>query len=450
MTETIEEAKKTEGGIEYPASAYAYVPDKDQPSTWKLRLWQDPEQKITKSQLGRASAALSPGGFRGNRVEIPSDDLPAVKQKVRRAYKSLGVADEDIPRWVKESESRALVADYVPLAESSYDSTKGEVTLTIIKPGFNVSKQRYYPQEMLQRDYSIFEGVKMYADHPTPLDEKQRPERSVRDWVATLGTPWAEADGTIKAKAKVVETWLAEKLARLRDAGMLQDMGVSINAVGSASAATIEGYKTKLVERLIRARSVDFVTEAGAGGGVDLYESAVTDADVDLIDADQLKERRPDIVELIESQIRIETQKELKQMNEIETQLKEAQTQVETATKENTDLKAKLAELETGAKKAAAMAMLAESLVEVKDLPEAAMKRIRERFAGAVDITKEQIAEAVKAERDYITEIRGASKVKGMGPVKGDDQGITREALKESWKRLHPEWTDKQIEDACR
>lgn len=71
---------KTEDGVPYPAEAFAYVPDPEKPSTWKLRLWEDPEKKETPRQAGLAIAALSPGGFRGNRVEIPSEDLPKVNR----------------------------------------------------------------------------------------------------------------------------------------------------------------------------------------------------------------------------------------------------------------------------------------------------------------------------------------------------------------------------------
>lgn len=96
---------KTEDGKQYPAQAYAYVPDPQSPSTWKLRLWESPELKVTRAQLGRAAAALSPGGFRGNRVEIPADDLPKVKAKIRAAYRALGVKDDEIPRWVMSDET---------------------------------------------------------------------------------------------------------------------------------------------------------------------------------------------------------------------------------------------------------------------------------------------------------------------------------------------------------
>ncbi|PYX38252.1 MAG: hypothetical protein DMG75_04445 [Acidobacteria bacterium] len=68
-------------------------------------------------------------------------------------------------------------------------------------------------------------------------------------------------------------------------------MGISIRAVGEASKANIEGMDTNCVEALLRARSVDFVTYAGAGGQVEAMESAQNrDNDVDLVESSARKE----------------------------------------------------------------------------------------------------------------------------------------------------------------
>ena len=116
-----QELVKTEGGVKFPRAAYAYTPS-DNVSEWKLRLWEDLTQKVTRKQLGAASAALSPGGFRGQRVDIPREDLPAVKRKIRAEYRKLDVEDEDMPKWVKESESRHILANYISLEEATIGS----------------------------------------------------------------------------------------------------------------------------------------------------------------------------------------------------------------------------------------------------------------------------------------------------------------------------------------
>lgn len=96
---TGKEVTKVEGGVKYVASDYAYVPSTDKPSTWKLRLATERSGNITAEQLGRAAAAFSPGGFRGNRVQLPADAVARVKARVRSEYEKLGVTR--IPDSVK-------------------------------------------------------------------------------------------------------------------------------------------------------------------------------------------------------------------------------------------------------------------------------------------------------------------------------------------------------------
>lgn len=96
-----EKAIKRENGLDYPARDFAYVPDPNMPSSWKLRLTEEPG-KVTVSQLGRAAAAMSAGGFRGNRAQIPPAALSAVKRRIRAEYLRLGVSEQKIPASVKE------------------------------------------------------------------------------------------------------------------------------------------------------------------------------------------------------------------------------------------------------------------------------------------------------------------------------------------------------------
>lgn len=93
---------KTEGGKKYYASDYLYVPDRNKPSTWKLRIADGGTGKVTIAQLGRAAAAFSAGGFRGNQVELPSGESSRIKAKLRAKYKSLGVKEEDMPESIRK------------------------------------------------------------------------------------------------------------------------------------------------------------------------------------------------------------------------------------------------------------------------------------------------------------------------------------------------------------
>lgn len=99
------------------ASDYAYVPDPENKSTWKLPI-------DTPEHISAAAAALSPGGFRGNRVEIPEADRAAVVARVRAAWLKANPdkSQDDMPESLKKKEDdemsdKAELAKYKALAE---------------------------------------------------------------------------------------------------------------------------------------------------------------------------------------------------------------------------------------------------------------------------------------------------------------------------------------------
>ena len=371
-------------------------------------------------------------------MQIPAADLPAVKRKIRAEYRKLDVGPEEMPRWVKETETRERILDFVDLTEATFD--KGRATVIVIKAGFNATEDRYYPAEMLRRDYGIFEGMKMYADHPTKEEDDARPERSIKDWVATLTEVKCDDKGTVTGIAEIVEPWLMSKLAALREKGMLSEMGISINALGWATKGTIEGKETLIVEKLDACRSVDFVTEPGAGGVVTLYESD-RDQDIDLIELSTLKDKRPDLVKAIEATVRAEVTKEVKKAMENEERIKELEAELEDKTKELGDLKEAAEKAEKEKAIAEAQAIIKEA-VDKAELPDAAKERLIERFKDAE--TADGIEEAITSETDYIAQLAEAGKVKGMGPSKTDPEA-DKKALTESVKKAHPDWDDEAV-----
>lgn len=110
---TFAKATKREDGQDFPPQAFAYVPDPESPSTWKLRLWDDLTQRETAAQVGRAVAALGPGGFRGNQVQLPDADRPQVVAKIRAAWRRVNDPDRDLPEVLKTHDERvgATMAD---------------------------------------------------------------------------------------------------------------------------------------------------------------------------------------------------------------------------------------------------------------------------------------------------------------------------------------------------
>jgi len=93
---------RVESGIAFPAEAYAYIPDASDPWSWKVRLWEDLEKRVTPAQLGRAAAAVPGSGLRGRRAAIPPEHLATVKARIRESYRVLKIREDDIPPHLAE------------------------------------------------------------------------------------------------------------------------------------------------------------------------------------------------------------------------------------------------------------------------------------------------------------------------------------------------------------
>lgn len=174
------------------------------------------------------------------------------------------------------AESAEITSEAVPLTEAA-----ASVPIKIISPGWGSSG--YYPAAVLQRDGpNVFKaGMHMYVDHPTPQEEAQRPERSLKGLAAVLESDarWQENGKQgpgLYATAKLFgdhEAAIKERAAHI---------GVSIRAMGQAKQGEAEGRKGAIIEAITAGRSVDFVTLPGAGGAI-LSESrgAITQPAID-------------------------------------------------------------------------------------------------------------------------------------------------------------------------
>lgn len=378
MPTLVAEATKTEDGQEFPASDYAYVPDPDRPSTWKLRLTSRPGGPPDPRIVGMAVAALGPG-FRGNRVEIPPEDLPAVKRRVRaawlRAHPDKG--PDDLPDVLRESDAVVTVESTpVLLSEATVQrlAERPSATVRLISPGWGSSG--YYSREVLQKAANRFRpGTLMFVNHPTDREEQERPEGDLRDLAGVLVTSarWQDdPEPGLYAEVKMLPPYRD----LLREAAPY--IGVSIRARGKAREGEADGRKGTIIEAIEDVLSVDWVTVPGRGGKVvDLYEAARR-----VEESETMEDDMPDTIELQEA--------------------------LSAAEAERDALRAEVERLRDELRAVKVEQAVAQEVAALTGLPEAARKRIAEAVVAAKpepDKVAEAVAEAAKREVEYLREV---------------------------------------------
>jgi uncharacterized protein (DUF305 family) len=144
---------------------------------------------------------------------------------------------------------------------------------TAIQPGLNRSGNRVYPKETLAKAVPLFVGKKMYVDHPSAFEQRNRPERSFRDAAAKITEAWVNPQGGIDYRAVVFDPPTLEKLALMKKVGALDAMGTSVNYAGMATEIVHEGRAVDNIDSIDELNSLDFVTEPGAWGDIARMES---------------------------------------------------------------------------------------------------------------------------------------------------------------------------------
>lgn len=319
---------------------------------------------------------------------------------------------EPVGTTTAEAADVEVAGDVVPLVEKAV-RRDGSVALKLIQPGWGSSG--HYSAEMLERDgpKAFKAGLHMYVDHPTAAEEAERPERSVRDIAAVLTSDarWlaeGPAGPGLYADAKVRSDFQKplEELA--------PHIGVSIRALGKAKAGEAEGKKGPVIESIVAAKSVDFVTVPGAGGQVlSLFESA--------------RGRQSTSATTEESQVTDEEARALREAN--------------------TAAVGRIAVLEARLIEADARALVTAALAS-SGLPEVARARLVPQLtaspplaeAGGLDAAAltARVTEAVAAERAYIASVGGSGQVRGFGASAATEQTAEQReaALLEGFRRL--------------
>ena len=188
------------------------------------------------------------------------------------------------------------------LQEAVYDEDTKLLSGIILETGLS-KNGNFYPSDTITDAANKFVGVKCFIDHQRDGNVGQR---SIRDVCGVVEECRAES-GKLRALIRISEShdWIASMV----NEGILGD--VSINALGRTKLNRRDGRVVREVTEISKAYSVDFVTEAAAGGrvGALLRESAGFSEGLRLIEnmtLSELSESRPDLVERLKDELPIE------------------------------------------------------------------------------------------------------------------------------------------------
>ena len=157
-----------------------------------------------------------------------------------------------------------------PVVEATPDA-KGRIRVILITPGWGSSG--YYPAEVLEqavRDKVWPAGTQCFIDHPGEFENRDRPERSVRDLAAVLTEDPVWTGSAVEADAQLMPA----HAETLRQPEMADAIGMSIRASADVEMGEAEGRRGRIVKKIVYGESVDFVTRAGRGGRYQVIESA--------------------------------------------------------------------------------------------------------------------------------------------------------------------------------
>jgi hypothetical protein len=155
----------------------------------------------------------------------------------------------------------------------------GLIPLVVIRPGLGRGKGSHlYEADMLARNAPVFQGWKMYVDHQSPEAKKVQGglPRSMRDLGGFVKEAWWDPSySTPKDAERGHQTGAVLGLAKPTKfmRSLIEDIPEAVGASISASATSVRptvhnGKQVWLVEGIQPKGSVDWVTEAGAGGQV--------------------------------------------------------------------------------------------------------------------------------------------------------------------------------------
>jgi hypothetical protein len=190
---------------------------------------------------------------------------PDAWQKVEKAYVPVSESLRIVAARKKDGEAEGREWEVVIIGpETDADLiSEGQETYIRSKNG------RLYNAAALEASLALWDGVKVYDNHLTDaeMEQKQGMRSVVNEWVGVIVQPaWDATRKAVTGVLKVVDEKLREKLVNADKAGVLNAIGLSIDALGEGAEMQVAGMVTPVVTKIARAMSVDVVADPAAGG----------------------------------------------------------------------------------------------------------------------------------------------------------------------------------------
>jgi len=246
--------------------------------------------------------------------------IPPAKAKKKKRKKS----------GRKAKPARESTRFRVELRETDVRKSGGAFEATVLREGpGNPEDKNAYSREALRGAVGSgrFEGLQAFADHPTASEERDRPERSVRQLVGHFREAhYVEEGGLGKVKARFVPIsgpgyeWVTSLIeSALKAPAGKPLIGISIDGYGHApDTKEINGRTYNLVREITHLGSADIVTRAGAGGmfhrklSESLAGARASVGDAPVLSARKLQERVRDALSRLESGLAAEDEQRVR------------------------------------------------------------------------------------------------------------------------------------------
>jgi hypothetical protein len=282
-----------------------------------------------------------------------------------------------------------------------------------------------YSVDALRESAGQWEGVKVYDNHLTDEEFSQRQgmRSPSKEWLGTIvNVTWDAAGRKLRGVFKVVEDALARKLRNAWDQGVINSIGLSIDAYAQkGDEVEHEGRRFPVVEAFKKITSVDLVSNPAAGGGFNRIlaatheENHMTDETVEnqFVTKDELTGL---ISQAVADALAAKAEENEVEVDDLtDSQVEEALADRKVTEAEKTLLKLKRQAADEQRKTDLARTDLTvERKLDKAKLPEAFEAAVRAQFAGRV-AEAEEIDKAIALQRGAYASLDPSGRVKAGG-----------------------------------